>query len=210
MAEIVPTITAFEPDEYRAQMEQIASFVTKVHIDLMDGDFAPTVSPNLDSLWWPHHIQADIHLMYRRPMEHVDRLIELNPRLVIIHEEAELDHVQFTAPLRSHGILVGLAILQETPVTQAEQIIQNFDHILVFSGSLGRHGGQADMKLLNKVEQIKQLNSEVEIGWDGGIDDKNAKQLVDAGVNVLNVGGFIQKSVDPKKAYDTLLAKVKG
>jgi len=82
--------------------------------------------------------------------------------------------------------------------------MHSFDHVLVFSGNLGRHGGEADLGLLEKVRQIKAHHPEVEIGWDGGINDQNVKQLVEAGVEVLNVGGYIQKADDPEHAYATL------
>jgi ribulose-phosphate 3-epimerase len=97
-----------------------------------------------------------------------------------------------------------LALLQDTPVEYAEQIMHSFDHVLVFSGILGHHGGQADLGLLEKVRQIRAHHPDVEIGWDGGINDQNARQLVGAGVDVLNVGGYIQKSSDPAAAYAKL------
>lgn len=205
---ICPTVTAFEPHEYRAQMEYAAGLSNRVHIDLMDGEFAPSVSPNLDQIWWPHNVQADIHLMYQRPMEYMDKLISLKPHMVIVHNEAELHHMHFAAELHKHDIKTGLAILQDTPIEWAAQIMHSFDQVLIFSGNLGFHGGNADLGLLDKVRFAKSHHPEVEIAWDGGISDENAEKLVDAGVNVLNVGGYIQKSEDPKAAYAKLEALV--
>jgi ribulose-phosphate 3-epimerase len=202
---ICPTITAYDPHEYRAQMERIVPFAKRIHIDLMDGDFAPTKSPGLEQVWWPHEIQADIHLMYRRPMDHLEQLLKLKPRMVVIHNEADVHHMHFVAELHKENILAGLAVLQETPIEHAYQIMHSFDHVLVFSGQLGYHGGEADLGLLDKVKKIREHHVEVEIGWDGGITDANARQLVVAGVDVLNVGGFVQRSENPQDAYDKLL-----
>ena len=80
------------------------------------------------------------------------------------------------------------------------------DQVLVFSGNLGYHGGEADLGLLEKVKKIWQHHPECEIAWDGGINDQNVQQLVDAGVSVLNVGGFVQQSADPEAAYAKLKA----
>lgn len=204
MAVICPTVTAFDPHEYRVQMERIAPFTNRVHVDLMDGDFAPSVSPNLEEIWWPHHVQADVHLMYKKPMDYLEQLIKMNPRMVIIHNEAEVRHMHFAAELHKAGILAGLAILQDTPIEHAYQIMHSFDQVLIFSGNLGFHGGETDFGLLNKVQKTAEHHPGVEIAWDGGISDQNAKQLVDGGVDVLNVGGFIQKSENPKAAYDKL------
>ena len=79
-----------------------------------------------------------------------------------------------------------------------------YDHVLIFSGDLGKHGGVADLSLLEKVNKIKALHPGAEIGWDGGINDTNAAKLIDGGVSVLNVGGFIQKSQKPDEAYAKL------
>ena len=105
-------------------------------------------------------------------------------------------------------ILVGLAVLQETLIEHTYKIMHSFDQVLVFSGNLGHHGGEADLGLLDKVQKIKEHHPGVEIAWDGGISDQNAKQLIDGGVDVLNVGGFIQKSETPQGAYDKLVAVI--
>jgi len=205
MTVICPTITAYEPHEYREQIERVTPFAKRIHIDLMDGKFAPTKSPELERIWWPHHVTADIHLMYRKPMDYLPQLLKLKPHLVVIHNEAEVHHMHFVAELHQHNIKAGLAILQDTPVEYAFQIMHSFDHVLVFSGNLGHHGGTADLGLLDKVNKIRAYHPDAEIGWDGGINADNARQLVDAGVGVLNVGGFIQRSDKPKNAYDQLV-----
>jgi len=204
MAVICPTVTATSLAQYKQQVDRLAAFAERLHIDLMDGQFAPTESPSVDKVWWPHELQADIHLMYQKPMECVEQLIKLKPRMVIIHNEAEVHHMEFAARLHQHDIEVGLALLHDTPVEYAYQIMHSFDHVLVFSGHLGYHGGQADLGLLDKVQKIRQHHPEVEIGWDGGINDQNVQQLVEAGVDVLNVGGFIQNADDPAAAYAKL------
>jgi ribulose-phosphate 3-epimerase len=206
MAVICPTITAFDPHEYRAQMERIAPFASRVHIDLMDGDFAPSKSPPLEHVWWPKHLVADIHLMYRRPMDYLETLIKLKPHLVVVHNEADVHHMHFAAELHKHDIKTGLAILQDTPVEYAFQIMHSFDHVLIFSGHLGYHGGKTDLGLLDKVKKVRAHHPDAEIAWDGGINDENARALVEGGVDVLNTGGFIQKSDDPESAYAKLKA----
>lgn len=204
MAIICPTVTATGPHQYREQMERIEPFAKRVHIDLMDGRFAPTTSPGLDEVWWSPRAKADIHLMYQRPIEQLSTLIKLRPHLVIIHAEAEGDHTHFAEALHKVGIRAGLALLQDTSVESVSRTIKKFNHVLIFSGHLGYHGGEADLSLLGKVTQVQELHPEAEIGWDGGINDQNAKQLVDAGIGVLNVGGFIQQANQPEDAYATL------
>lgn len=209
MAIVCPTVTAFDTHTYREQIERIAKFAKRIHVDLMDGVFAPTKSPDLSRIWLPDHVRSDIHLMYQKPMESLGEIIRLKPHLVVIPAEADVHHMHFAAELHKHDIEAGIAILQDTSIERLHGVLNSFDHVLVFSGSLGRHGGVADLGLLHKVEKIKDHHPDAEISWDGGISDKNAKQLVDGGIDVLNAGGFIQKAEDPEAAYDKLVAVIK-
>jgi ribulose-phosphate 3-epimerase len=202
---ICPTVTAYDFEEYSRQLRVATQFAKRIHIDLMDGQFAPTKSPGLDEIWLPPHGPViDIHLMYQEPMTVLSQLIKLNPHMVVIHNEAHVHHMHFVAELHKHDIKVGLAILKDTPIEYAYQIMHSFDHVLIFSGNLGHHGGEADLSLIDKVHKVREHHPEAEIGWDGGINDHNIKKLVHAGVDVLNTGGFIQKSQDPEAAYATL------
>lgn len=206
MAVICPTVTAFDAHEYRAQMELLEPFAKCVHIDLMDGVFAPHTSLGLDQVWWPEGMIADLHLMYQRPWDSIEQAIKLKPNLVIIHFEAEVDHAGFAAKLHEQGIKAGLAIMQPTAVEQAAAAMESFDQVMIYSGNLGEHGGTADLALLDKVREVRTLYPEIEISWDGGINDQNARQLIEAGVDVLNVGGFIHKATNPAEAYAKLEA----
>ncbi len=205
MSVICPTVTAYDVEEYSRQLRVASQFAKRIHIDLMDGQFAPTESPSLNEIWLPPHGPAiDIHLMYQEPMAVLHQLVKLKPHMVVIHNEAHVHHMHFVAELHKHDIKVGLAILQETPIEYAYQIMHSFDHVLIFSGKLGHHGGEADLGLLDKVRKVREHHPEAEIGWDGGINDYNAKKLVNAGVDVLNTGGFIQNSSHPEGAYKKL------
>jgi ribulose-phosphate 3-epimerase len=205
MSIICPAVLATDSKKYSEQMHKISGFARRVQIDLMDGEFTPSKSISLSEVWWPSTIKADIHLMYKNPEDYLDELIKLRPNLVVVHAEANADHMHFAAHLHKEGILAGLAVLPETSIDSVEHVIHSFDHLMIFSGDLGRFGGKADLALLDKVKQAKEHHEELEIGWDGGVNDQNAKQLAEAGVDVLNVGGFIQNSADPQAAYDKLI-----
>jgi ribulose-phosphate 3-epimerase len=204
VAVICPTVTAYDEYEYNEQIKRLRPFAKRLHIDLMDGKLAPTVSPPLSHVWWPHEITADIHLMYQQPMDSLEELIRLKPNMVIVHNEAHVHHMHFAAELHKAGIKAGLAILRDTPVEWAYQIMHSFDQVLIFSGNLGYHGGAADLGLLDKVRKVREHHPEVEIAWDGGINDRNAAQLIAGGVQVLNVGGYISLSAEPERNYDKL------
>jgi ribulose-phosphate 3-epimerase len=189
-------------------MERIVSFATRVHIDLADGSLAPTHLTPVDQVWWPGGVRADIHVMYKSPLDYLPALIALQPQLIIVHAESSGSFMEFSHTVRSHGIEAGVAILPETPVEAIAPGLDFIDHVLVFSGDLGKFGGRADPGLLPKVAQLKQLKPQLEIGWDGGINTRNAGALAKMGVEVLNVGGYIQHASDPVEAFAGIQAAV--
>lgn len=204
MAIICPTVTASTPENFRRQMERVASLSSRVHIDLMDGVFTPHKSVGLESIYWTVGMRADIHLMYKNPMAAVKELIKVHPALVIIHAEADGNFHEIAELLRQNNIQVGLALLQRTKVADIEPVLDQVDHVLVFSGTLGSFGGHADEALLDKVRSVKVINPGIEVGWDGGINDRNAHELIQNQVDVLDIGGFIHRSDDPAAAYAKL------
>lgn len=204
MSVICPTVLAHNPHDYREQMERIAPFAVRIQVDLTDGLFAKPKSVGLEQVWWPHSIKSDLHLMYHRPDLFVEKAMELDPHMIIVHAEAEGDFEKLTKTLKTKGIKLGVALLKETEPEIIKPALEFIDHILIFSGDLGHFGGSVDFNLLDKVKKLKSWKPGIEIGWDGGINDENAKQLLAGGVDVLNVGGFIQNSSHPESAYATL------
>ena len=209
MSVICPSVLAATLEDYNDQLAAIESFAERIQIDLGDGQFT-TETLALDDVHWPSSITADIHLMYSRVSDALPKLIALQPSMVILH--AETDEYLETAinHLHDHGIAVGIALLQATEVSTAEQLIKKAEHVLIFSGSLGSFGGKADLGLLRKVAEIRAINPDIEIGWDGGANAENARQLRDGGVDVLNVGGAIQKANRPENAYRELVRLIES
>jgi ribulose-phosphate 3-epimerase len=208
MSCICPTVTANDLHGYRKQLEKIEPFAERMHLDFMDGDFAPTVSPDISQIWIPENRIVDIHIMYRNPSRNIARLIELKPNMVIVHAESSCDVPKFASELRAAGIKTGLAVLQDTKIADVVYLFPHIQHLLIFSGNLGHFGGTADLSLAAKIAEAKQIHKYLEIGWDGGINLENAVALKNAGVDVLNVGGAIQKAEEPNIIFEQLIAKV--
>lgn len=206
MSVVCPTVTATDLHEYRRQVELIGPFAGRIHFDFMDGIFTPTHSPELIHAWWPDGVQVDMHIMYKYPLDHLETIIHLKPQLVIVHAEAEGNFLQFAQELHEHGIKVGVAVLPETELVAIKPALKHIDHVLVFSGKLGFHGGIANLDLLNRVRTLRHWKPNLEIGWDGGINADNAQRLIDAGVDVLNVGGAIHRAQSPGETFATLQA----
>lgn len=211
MSIICPTVTCQTDDlhEYRKQMERV-EFAGRMQIDLMDGVFTPTKGPDVDKVWFFEDKVTDLHLMYQNPADALNTILDLSPSLLIIHAEADVHIPTFSEALKAAGIKLGIALLQPTNPSIMLDYIDDVDHVLVFSGDLGRFGGTADTALLNKVRQIKDFKPSIEIGWDGGVNANNVVKLRDGGVDVINVGGFIQNAEDPLESYQKLVNLLKS
>lgn len=207
-AVLAPTILAENSEQYKEQVERITGFAERVHIDIADGDFAPTFTVGVPELWAPEGWTIDIHAMVNSLEEYVPKLIALRPHLIIVHAEAQDNVVTALQQIKQAGIMAGLALLKPTVPRTVEAMIKEAEHVLIFSGELGKFGGSASLMQLEKIRLIKSINANVEIGWDGGVMAENAYSLVQGGVNVLNVGGAIQKASDPHVAFTRLQQEI--
>ena len=205
---IAPAILAENAQQYKEQVDRITGFAERVHIDLTDGEFAPTVTIGIPELWAPEGWTIDIHAMVNKLDEYVPKLITLRPHLIIIHAEAKGDVLGALKEIKRSGIMAGLALLRPKVPQTVEELIKEAEHVLIFSGELGKFGGTASLMQLEKIRLVKMINPNVEIGWDGGVMVDNAYSLVQGGVNILNVGGTIQKATDPPAMFAKLQQEI--
>lgn len=208
MSMIVPTVMVETIDQLRESIARLQSFARRVHIDLSDGEFAPTFLLNESQLFWPEGWEVDIHAMVARPSEHIAQLIQLKPSMVIFHAETQEDIVPHLEALKQAGIRAGIALLKTTVPVTIEAAIRASDHVMIFSGDLGKFGGTASMMQLEKIRLIRKIKPEIEVGWDGGVKIDNAYTLTQGGVDVLNVGGEITNSEAPADTYNELVKEI--
>ena len=209
MSIVAPSIMAETPEAYKAYVERLQNLVQRVHIDISDGEFAPTFLVNESQLWWPKEWMVDVHAMVARPAEHLQALVALKPNLIIFHVETGVNLVPIMNQIKQAGIKAGIALIKSTVPSTVAEAIKVADHVMIFSGDLGHYGGSASLMQLEKVRLIKSINPAVEIGWDGGVNEENAYTLSSGGVDVLNVGGAIANAADPATAYVAIVKETR-
>lgn len=207
-AAVVPCVTVSTPEDYKASLERIHLFAKRIHIDISDNSFAPTSLLDPSQLWWPQDWQADIHAMVAQPSRYVQQLVSMKPHMITFHAEVKEDIIPMLQYIRQMGIKAGVALMRSTAPSDVSALIKSSDHVMIFSGDLGKYGGTANMMQLEKIRLIKAINASVEIGWDGGIAIENAFSLAQGGVSVFNVGGAIQNAPNPQEAYESLVKEV--
>lgn len=210
MASVAPTILAETPEDYSARIERIKSFAKRIHVDVCDGVFIESRTIGLTQIYDIDGVPMDLHLMMDHPEGQVENIISLQPNLVIIHFEAQVDCQAFFNQLHEMGIHVGLAIKPETSVEQVAHLLPGIHHLLVFTGKLGHNGGEFQADCLEKIAQARAINPELEIAVDGGINEETAHLAIEAGANLLDVGSCIHESSDPEGSFIALQALAEG
>lgn len=202
---VVPTITASDTHQFRAQTDLVASISDFAHLDLANQDFKS--APHLidyKKIYLEPTLTYSVHLMYLKPTDIVKYFLGLPypPKMLILQAESDSSSLLESIKLiKDSASLLGISLLQESLVEDYSQVVSMADQVVIFSGELGRHGGSADLKLLEKVSKIKKIKQDIEIAWDGGINKENISQLAEGGIDVFYVGGRIHRSADP---YQTL------
>ena len=202
---IAPTLLTADANEFTKLIGLYPTFAKRMQIDVVDGSFVSTTTiPESAITALPTNIPIDFHMMAARPSEHMPHILRLKPNLCIFHAEATEDLLPIFAQLKQAGIKAGVALLQRTYPGSVEQYIKAADHVLIFAGALGKNGGAADMMQIEKVKLIREINPEVEIGWDGGVNIENVRALSHSDINILNVGSAM-KTDDPKTTWEDLM-----
>ncbi|MBN2868011.1 MAG: ribulose-phosphate 3-epimerase [Flavobacteriaceae bacterium] len=171
------------------------------HIDIMDGVFVPNISygmPVLKAISKHATKTIDVHLMIVDPDRYIKTFADLGSDILTVHYEACTHLHRTIQAIKAEGMKAGVALNPHTNINVLEDIINDIDLVLIMSVNPG-FGGQSFIEnTYNKVKQLKQLindkKANVMIEIDGGVTNKNAKQLVDAGADALVAGSYVFKS----------------
>lgn len=196
--------TTDDPHQFRAIMERVGGFAHRIQIDLMDGDFAPHHNIAPDAIWWPEGKVADVHLMYRNPADVIDSLIGLHPSMIIVHAEANGDLIDIMRRIKEADIRVGVAFLRTTDIYAYRALVEQADHVMLFGGELGGDGHGELASLEEHVSAVRDINPQVELGWDGGANESNIERIRDASVNVIVVGAALRYAASPEEEFKKL------
>jgi len=177
-----------------------------IHVDVMDNQFVPNLTigpPVVKSLRPLSQKYFDIHMMVIEPEKLVEPFAKAGADGITFHIEAAEKPQEVIDLIRASGKDVGLSLKPNTPVADIEPFLDQIDLLLIMSVEPG-FGGQGYVDgSTERVTEIKQLLIEkclkdrVKIEVDGGIKLHNAKEVLDAGADILVVGSEVFKAEDP-------------
>lgn len=175
-----------------------------LHIDVMDGHFVPniTIGPLVVKALRPKsRLVFDVHLMIENPDSYIPQFAEAGADIISVHAEA-CPHLNRTLQnIKSHGIKAAVALNPATPLEYLDYIIDDIDMVLLMSVNPGFGGQKFIESTIRKIERLKSIinDRKIDIEIDGGVNLKNAGDIIKAGANVIVAGSAVFKSSDIEK-----------
>lgn len=166
-----------------------------VHIDVMDGHFVPQITygePVIKSIRKLTALPFDVHLMVEKPELMIDSFVQAGADWITFHYESTVHIDRLINKIHSLGKKCGISIVPSTPVSFLSEILPLVDLVLVMSVNPG-FGGQSFIPYsIDKISELKKIRDEKNLSFlisvDGGVNEKNYKDVENAGADILVSG----------------------
>ncbi len=181
------------------------------HLDVMDGRFVPNISfgMNIIKQLRPTTEKVfDVHLMILEPGKYVQDFKDAGADILTVHYEACIHLHRNIQQIKSLGMQAGVAINPHTRVELLRDILPEIDVVCLMSVNPGFGGQSFIPQTLEKIRVLRRMINDLKISTkievDGGVTLDNAKEIIDAGSDILVAGNAVFKSADPKQTIHQL------
>lgn len=211
---IAPSLLSADFLHLQAAVEMVnASEADWLHLDVMDGVFVPNISfgfPILRAVKEVCQKPMDVHLMIVEPQKFIAEVAAAGAYLMNVHYEACLHLNRTIQGIKDAGMKAGVTLNPHTPVCLLENILHELDMVLLMSVNPGYGAQQFIPNALEKTRELKRMITEkglhTLIEVDGGVNLETARQLFDAGADVLVAGSYVFQSANPMQTIRALKA----
>lgn len=201
MVKIIPAILAKDAHDFAKKLRLVEGSVKTVQIDVVDGKFAPFKSwadPEIIKTI-PTPLKFELHLMVRDVGREIKKWSKIkNVSRVIFHAETKQNHPKLVQIIKRKKWQAGIALNPRTPLKKIEKLIPRLDTVLILGVTPGRSGQKFQKPVLKKISQLRKYKK-IKIAVDGGVNLKNAQEILAAGADTLCAASAIYKKPYPKK-----------
>ena len=193
---IAPSILSADFGNLASELNALEkSGVDMVHIDVMDGHFVPnlTIGPPVIKMLRPHSsLPFDVHLMIETPQKWLEAYRDAGADRITFHLEACRHSQRYLSCIREMNLFSGISLNPQTPLDGLEYILDVCDQVLIMTVNPGFGGQKTIEPVIEKIDRLRKmidsmgLKTLIEV--DGGISEKNAQRIVDAGADILVMG----------------------
>jgi len=215
MVEISTSILSIKKGEESTTFFKLESAKTDYfHIDVMDGKFVEkdTYQKMLDyssEIKRISNLPLDIHLMCEDTMQAIDDFLAVEPNIITFHYEAckskEEVH-EIIKYIKRNNCKVGISVKPDTKIEQIYEFLPYVHMCLIMTVEPGKGGQTYLCDMTNKIrllkKQIDEEKIDIDIEVDGGINLRTAKEVKEAGANILVAGTAILMAKDYKIIID--------
>ena len=197
--------------DYAKELQDKADFL---HCDIMDGKFVEKITYNsqlVKNINQNSLIALDVHLMCEEPLSQIDDYLVAGANIITVHYEAFKDKRQLAEAIKKikkGGALAGISLKPNTKLKELRVYLYNIDVVLVMSVNPGKSGQTFMPEILETIKELDRIRKEnsfsFKIEVDGGVNDSNAKTIIEAGADILVSGSFVYNSADKAKAIKFL------
>jgi len=205
MLEVIPGILEKDWLEIEKKINLAKQFAKSIHIDIIDGKFAPNTT-FLDPKPFAKYckeIDFEVHMMVEEPIDYLESFADAGFKRFIGHVEKMSDQVEFVATAQILGE-VGLAIDGTTSVDEIKVPLADLDFVTIMTVKAGFSGQEFLKECLKKVEILCSTKNDIMIEVDGGINDKTIVDASKSGATRFVATSFVFGSQDPQKQYELL------